>query len=161
MDKKRLLIDIAIIAIVSLVGILAYLAIPKSVASPIEPKENNLFASSTTDMPTSSTQLGVSIIKEGVGEPAKNGDTLLVHYTGTLENGTVFDSSIPRGQPFPVTLGKGQVIQGWELGLLGMKVGEERKLVIPPELAYGKEGIGGVIPENATLIFDVQLLEIK
>lgn len=161
MDQKRILIDTAIIAIVALIAMLMYLAVPKSVASPIESKEDNLFEQSTKNMSTNSAQLGVSITKEGTGEPAKNGDTVLVHYTGTLENGTVFDSSIPRGQPFSVTLGKGQVIQGWELGLLGMKIGEERKLVIPPELAYGKEGIGGVIPGNATLIFDVQLLQIK
>ncbi len=108
-----------------------------------------------------STQLNISIIKEGAGEPAKNGDTLLVHYTGTLKDGTIFDSSVPMGQPFSVTLGKGEVIPGWELGLLGMKVGEERKLIIPPDLAYGKDGYPGVIPGNATLVFDVQLLEIK
>ena len=160
MDKKRILIDIAIIAIISLIGMLVYLAIPKSAASPSESTINNLPTSSTT-MPENSAQLNISVIKEGSGVPAKNGDTLLVHYTGTLEDGTVFDSSIPRGKPFPVTLGKGEVIPGWELGLLGMKVGEERKLVIPPELAYGKAGIPGVIPGNATLIFDVQLLEIK
>lgn len=158
MDKKRLLIDTAIIAIISLIAMLVYLAVPRSAASPTESTENNLSASSTTNMPT---DLNVSVIKEGSGEPAKNGDTLLVHYTGTLEDGTVFDSSIPRGSPFSVTLGKGQVIPGWELGLLGMKVGEERKLVIPPELAYGKDGFTGVIPGNATLTFDVQLLEIK
>lgn len=161
MDKKRILIDIAIIAIISLIGMLVYLAIPKSAASPSESVTNNLSTSSSTTMPENSPQLNISVIKEGSGVPAKNGDTLLVHYTGTLENGTVFDSSIPRGKPFPVTLGKGEVIPGWELGLLGMKVGEERKLVIPPELAYGKDGIPGVIPGNATLIFDVQLLEIK
>lgn len=161
MTKKQLLIDVAIIAIISLIGMLLYLAIPKSAASPQEGMDNNLPVSTTTTMTTGSSELNVSVIKEGTGEPAKNGDTLLVHYTGTLEDGTVFDSSIPRGKPFSVTLGKGQVIPGWELGLLGMKVGEERKLIIPPELAYGKDGIGGVIPGNATLVFDVQLLKIN
>ena len=161
MDKKRLLIDIAIIAIIILIGMLVYLAVPKSAASPEEQVTTNLPTSNDTNMPTDSAQLNISVIKEGAGEPAKNGDTLIVHYTGTLEDGTVFDSSVSRKEPFPVTLGKGQVIPGWELGLLGMKTGEERRLVIPSELAYGRDGIGGVIPGNATLIFDVQLLEIK
>ena len=161
MNKKQLLIDIAIIAIISLIGMLVYLAVPKSAAGPEEFVKNNLSATNAANISMNSTQLNISIIKEGAGEPAKNGDTLLVHYTGTLKDGTIFDSSVPMGQPFSVTLGKGEVIPGWELGLLGMKVGEERKLIIPPDLAYGKDGYPGVIPGNATLIFDVQLLEIK
>lgn len=92
---------------------------------------------------------------------SKNGDTLHMHYTGTLESdGTEFDSSIPRGQPFTFTLGSGQVIQGWDKGLLNMCVGEKRKLVIPPHLGYGDKGAGGKIPGGATLIFEVELLKI-
>jgi len=100
------------------------------------------------------------ILKEGTGEAAKNGDKVSVHYTGWLENGTKFDSSIDRGTPFEFTLGTGQVIQGWDLGVAGMKVGEKRKLTIPAELGYGAQGAGGVIPPNATLIFEVELLDI-
>src|SRR3989344_3490583 len=100
------------------------------------------------------------ILKEGTGEAAKNGDKVSVHYTGWLENGTKFDSSIDRGTPFEFTLGTGQVIQGWDLGVAGMKVGEKRKLTIPAELGYGAQGAGGVIPPNAVLIFEVELLAV-
>jgi FKBP-type peptidyl-prolyl cis-trans isomerase len=104
----------------------------------------------------------IETLKEGTGESAKNGDTVSVHYTGTLENGTKFDSSVDRGTPFSFTLGVGQVIQGWDLGVAGMKVGEKRKLTIPSELAYGDTGTpGGPIPPKATLIFEVELLGIN
>ncbi|MBI2038357.1 MAG: FKBP-type peptidyl-prolyl cis-trans isomerase [Candidatus Nealsonbacteria bacterium] len=100
------------------------------------------------------------ILKEGTGQVAKSGDKVSVHYTGWLENGTKFDSSVDRGQPFEFTLSAGQVIQGWDLGVAGMKVGEKRKLTIPADLGYGAQGAGGVIPPNATLIFEVELLDI-
>jgi len=103
----------------------------------------------------------VEILKEGTGEAAKTGDAVSVHYVGTLENGTKFDSSIDRGEPLPFTLGENRVIQGWELGILGMKVGEKRKLTIPSDLAYGNQAVGGVIPANATLIFEVELMGIN
>lgn len=101
------------------------------------------------------------VLQPGSGEAAKNGDTVVVHYTGTLTDGTKFDSSLDRGQPFSFILGSGQVIQGWERGILGMLTGEKAKLTIPPELAYGNQAVGGVIPANSTLIFEVELLEIK
>lgn len=91
---------------------------------------------------------------------AKVGDTVMVHYTGKLEDGTVFDSSVSRGTPFSFTLGENKVIRGWEEGILGMKEGEKKTLTIPPELGYGEFGIPGVIPGNATLIFDVELIDI-
>ncbi len=94
-------------------------------------------------------------------QEARNGQMVTVHYTGWLKNGTKFDSSVDRGQPFKFVLGGGQVIRGWDLGVVGMKVGEKRKLTIPAELGYGARGAGGAIPPNSTLIFDVELLEVK
>ena len=90
-----------------------------------------------------------------------DGDEVTVHYTGWLEDGTKFDSSVDRGQPFVFPLGRGRVIQGWDLGVAGMKVGGKRKLLIPAKLGYGKRGAGDAIPPNANLIFDVELLSVK
>lgn len=103
----------------------------------------------------------MTTIKEGTGEGAKAGQTVTVHYTGTLTDGTKFDSSVDRGRPFSFVLGAGEVIQGWDKGVLGMKVGEKRKLVIPSTLGYGSTGAGGVIPPNATLLFDVEMISFK
>lgn len=101
-------------------------------------------------------------LKEGSGAAASAGKTVSVHYTGWLaSNGKKFDSSVDRGQPFMFQLGAGQVIKGWDEGVSGMKVGGKRQLRIPPELGYGSRGAGGVIPPNATLIFDVELLAVK
>ncbi len=97
----------------------------------------------------------------GTGDVAVAGKTTTVHYTGWLENGKKFDSSVDRGQPFSFPLGGGRVIRGWDEGVEGMKVGGKRKLTIPSDLGYGSRGAGGVIPPNATLIFDVELLGVK
>ena len=97
----------------------------------------------------------------GTGEVAVAGKMANVHYTGWLENGKKFDSSVDRGQPFSFPLGAGRVIKGWDEGVQGMKVGGKRKLTIPSDLGYGSRGAGGVIPPNATLIFDVELLGIR
>ena len=110
---------------------------------------------------SSESELKITINQEGSGDRANIGMLVSVHYTGKLEDGTVFDSSIPRGQPFTFTLGAGQVIEGWDLGVEGMTVGEKRNLVIPPHLGYGVRGAGATIPPNATLVFDVELLEVK
>ena len=109
---------------------------------------------------SSENELKITINKEGSGDRAEIGMSVSVHYTGKLEDGTVFDSSVPRGQPFTFTLGAGQVIKGWDLGVEGMTIGEKRNLVIPPHLGYGIRGAGATIPPNATLIFDVELLEV-
>lgn len=103
----------------------------------------------------------IETLQEGNGEVAKNGDMVSVHYTGTLLDGTKFDSSVDRGQPFEFTLGVGQVIAGWDKGVLGMKIGEKRKLTIPSDLAYGDRGAGGLIPPGATLMFEVELLGLN
>ena len=103
----------------------------------------------------------IEILKEGTGAEAKNGDKVTAHYTGTLEDGMKFDSSLDRGTPFSFTLGAGQVIRGWDIGILGMKINEKRKLTIPGDLAYGQGGVPGLIPPNATLIFEVELLGIN
>jgi FKBP-type peptidyl-prolyl cis-trans isomerase len=99
-------------------------------------------------------------VKVGTGQEAEPGDTVLVHYTGTLTNGKKFDSSVDRGQPFEFHLGAGEVIKGWDEGVAGMKEGGKRKLVIPAKLAYGPQAKGS-IPPNSVLLFDVELLKVK
>lgn len=108
-----------------------------------------------------SESLVIEDLEVGTGEEAQEGQTVAVHYTGWLTDGTKFDSSVDRGTPFEFPLGGGRVIQGWDVGVLGMKVGGKRKLTIPPEMGYGARGAGGVIPANATLVFDVELLGVK
>ncbi len=105
--------------------------------------------------------LQITDLVEGTGDVASSGQTVEVHYRGTLEDGTQFDASYDRDQPFEFPLGAGRVIKGWDEGVQGMKVGGKRKLVIPPDLGYGSRGAGRVIPPNATLIFEVELLDIK
>ena len=100
-------------------------------------------------------------LKEGTGDEAKAGQTVEVHYTGWLKDGTKFDSSKDHGRPFSFKLGAGQVIKGWDEGVAGMKTGGKRKLMIPPELAYGKRGFPGAIPPDAELTFEVELVQIK
>lgn len=107
------------------------------------------------------TQLAAQDLVVGTGAEAKAGSQVTVNYVGMLPDGTVFDASAKHGQPFSFTLGAGQVIKGWDLGVAGMKVGGKRQLIIPPQDGYGAQGAGGVIPPNATLFFTVELLDVK
>ena len=136
--------------------------IPTDEDKPIE--TNNKAEKENKDMGdsvTTASGLKYIDIEEGNGETPNVGQTVVVHYTGTLEDGTKFDSSRDRNSPFSFKIGIGQVIKGWDEGVGTMKPGSRRQLIIPPELGYGQRGAGGVIPPNATLIFDVELLEIK
>lgn len=108
----------------------------------------------------SDSKFKIEDIKVGTGKKVTSGDYITIHYLGTLENGKKFDSSYDRGEPFQTRIGVGEVIEGWDMGVVGMKVGGKRKLTIPPQLAYGDREIGD-IPANSTLIFEVELLEIK
>ena len=148
MDLRRLMLA------ASLVVLPACAALPGLAPTPDRPA---LDATATTTTPSG---LGYSILTPGKGDAvAKAGDKVSVHYTGWLTSGKQFDSSLTRGTPFSFTIGKGQVIKGWDEGVAGMKVGEKRKLVVPGSLGYGAAGTSG-IPANATLIFEVDLLAI-
>ena len=113
------------------------------------------------DFTTTESGLKYYDLKTGTGDSPKTGQTVVVHYTGWLSDGTQFDSSVDRGEPFSFVLGEGSVIPGWDEGLATMKVGGKRQLVVPPDLGYGDQGSGSLIPPGATLIFEVELLEIK
>lgn len=106
-------------------------------------------------------ELKITDHEVGSGKEAKSGSVVAVHYTGTLTDGSKFDSSRDRGTPFEFPLGQGKVIQGWEQGIVGMKVGGKRRLEIPPELGYGERGFPPVIPPSSTLIFEVELIDVK
>lgn len=154
-----------IIAIIAAVAIAAYVFTKKSdetANTTAQTTETTETAGTQTAETATTSEIKVDIQDEvvGTGTEATNGKSITVHYTGTLKDGTKFDSSVDRKEPFTFTLGAGQVIKGWEQGILGMKKGGKRKLTIPPELAYGANAVGA-IPANSTLIFDVELLEVK
>jgi FKBP-type peptidyl-prolyl cis-trans isomerase len=121
-------------------------------------KETKNMAEQTVTTESGLKYLDVTV---GTGRLAELGDTASVHYTGWLADGKKFDSSVDRKEPFSFRLGAGQVIKGWDEGVMGMKIGGKRKLTIPPQLGYGARGAGGVIPPNATLTFDVELLDLR
>lgn len=152
MNKIALTIAFAIILIVAVITGLGFFN---------ENQEKNQTAQDNFATQT----MQIETLKEGSGEGAKTEDKVTVNYTGTLENGTKFDSSVDPAfghvEPFEFTLGEGRVIQGWEQGVFGMKIGEKRKLTIPPDLGYGEAGAGAIIPPNSTLIFEIDLLKIN
>lgn len=161
--SKTLLIIVIIILIVIIIGIylIARNISQNSTTASQQNANQNAQNSNSTSITYNIQGMKVEILQQGSGVGAKSGDTVTVNYVGTLQDGTKFDSSIDRGQPFQFILGQNSVIQGWELGVVGMKVGEKRKLTIPPELAYGSQGAGGVIPPNATLNFEIDMLKIN
>lgn len=158
------------IILIGFVGALFAFFIVVNIAMNAQKNQNQSKLTTTPTVTTSATptpslttvsELKIEVVKPGTGSEAVNGKTVTVHYTGTLTNGTVFDSSVTRNKPFSFKLGAGEVIKGWDQGVLGMKVGEKRKLTIPASLGYGASGAGGVIPPNATLVFDVELLKVE
>ena len=167
-DKKMMAVWVLIVVIV--IAGLVYVTIinnKKEEAAPVAEVQQQEGVEQNKNMENTQKNDGVKItvLKVGTGELAKSGDTVAMNYTGTLENGTAFDSNVDpkfsHVEPFVFTIGAGQVIKGWDLGIDGMKVGEKRKLVLSPDFAYGASGAGGVIPPNATLTFEVELLAIK
>lgn len=156
--KSNTGIIISFIVFFALAGVGIYYGMVKDTTNSSE--NTNKSTNMTTD-----SGLKITTTQEGTGEAVKNGDTVSMNYTGKLDDGTVFDSNIdPKFNhvtPFEFTLGAGMVIKGWDEGIVGMKVGEKRTLVIPSDLAYGDNGIPGTIPGKATLTFDVELLGIK
>lgn len=143
-----------IILIILGLGVLVYLR-----STPVKNTQENSTMQDTTT--TESNGLQINDIKVGEGAAAKAGDTVSVNYKGTLTDGTQFDSSYDRGEPFEFTLGQGNVIPGWDQGVVGMQIGGVRQLTIPPELGYGTQGAGDAIPPNATLVFEIELLAIN
>ena len=158
--KSTHLLSIGVVIIAG--GILYYVF-----SANFSPEDKGLIKLQTQDNqlipPTMEQPNGLKIedIVVGTGAEAAAGSTVSVHYVGTLLNGTKFDSSLDREEPFSFTIGSGSVIQGWEQGIPGMKVGGKSKLTIPSELAYGDRAVGGVIPANSTLVFEVDLLDVK
>lgn len=155
-----------LVLFVAIVGVGLFFA--KTTSEKATVKINTSNADAQTPTPGSSAMieltggLKVQDLVVGTGAQAQTGDLIAAHYVGTLENGTKFDSSYERSQPYELILGGGQVIQGWDLGIVGMRVGGKRKLVIPPALGYGsREAGGGIIPANSTLIFEVELVAVK
>jgi len=147
------------LAIVVVLGFFVFgLSNPFGMTAETVPQQQQLGAAPTT---TNEAGLMITEVQLGTGALATPGSTVSVHYTGTLEDGTVFDASAPRGEPITFMLGAGQVIKGWDQGIEGMKVGGKRHLVIPSDLAYGDRAVGNVIPANATLVFDVELVAVQ
>jgi FKBP-type peptidyl-prolyl cis-trans isomerase FkpA len=157
--NQQIIIGIIVVAVIAVGAYLVYSARAKPNTSSTQGGPPPIDSSIQTV--TTASGLKYQDIVVGTGQEAKAGDSVTVNYTGWLTDGTKFDSSLDRNQPFSFNLGQGSVIKGWDEGVAGMKVGGKRRLTIPPDLAYGSQGASGVIPPDATLIFDVELLSIK
>lgn len=158
MNRTISLVSFAVVAVVVIVGGVWY---SEKMSQENKQAQSTAGEQAIAEQNTIMGNLKTNDVMVGTGAEAKNGDTVNVLYTGSLDDGTVFDASSKHGnQPFSFTLGAGQVIKGWDLGVLGMKVGGKRELIIPSDLGYGASGAGGVIPPNATLHFTVELLSI-
>lgn len=168
-SKNTLILFLGSIFCLGLIGVMVYsviylanhttttIELPKNMSNE-DQKAEQIGAPPTEE----NAKVEYAILKPGAGISAKKGDKVTVHYVGVLQDGAKFDSSLDRGTPFAFTIGAGQVIAGWEMGVAGMKVGERRRLVIPPEFGYGEQGTpGGPIPPNATLVFEIELLKIN
>lgn len=159
--------------VIVVIGVLIYLTMNKQAPAPVDSQlgqvesvtDNNAETANNMENTQQVDGVKITILKEGTGEVAKSGDTVAMNYTGKLTDGKVFDSNIDPAfkhvEPFVFTIDSGMVIKGWDVGVAGMKVGEKRNLLISPEFGYGASGAGGVIPPNATLSFDVELVAIK
>jgi len=152
----RIALIVVVLLVIATGGYFIYTKLAQPAAT-----ENVAISGNGENMITTASGLKYEDLTVGSGAEAVAGKTVSVHYTGWLENGTKFDSSLDRGEPFQFQLGAGEVIAGWDEGVAGMKVGGKRRLMIPSNLGYGARGAGGVIPPNATLIFEVELLAIK
>lgn len=162
MRKILLIVGVSLIASVGLYYVSNLIEKPNQISmqSSIQDLSGENNQNNQNQMENQNIELRAEILKEGSGEEAKAGDRVSVHYVGTLENGEKFDSSRDRGTPFDFNLGAGEVIQGWDIGVAGMKIGEVKKLTIPSALGYGSQAVGP-IPSNSTLIFEVELLGIN
>jgi len=164
MKENKMSLIVSVIIFIVVIGVLVFITINKKRSS-----ERSQDVISGTEQNMQNVQqvdgVKITVLSEGIGEMAKVGDTVDMNYTGTLADGTVFDSNVdPKFghiEPFTFTIGAGQVIRGWDVGVAGMKQGEKRILEINPDYAYGTNGAGGVIPPNATISFEVELLKIK
>jgi FKBP-type peptidyl-prolyl cis-trans isomerase len=166
--KPTLVVLMVALAAVSLLAAgCAAAPTPTATTTPAQPQAAQPSAAPSSAAPASPGQTAAATALKivdktvGTGPAAKAGDMVTVDYTGWLTDGTKFDSSIDAGTPFQFTLGKGEVIPGWDQGVAGMQVGGVRTLTIPPDLAYGTQGAGGTIPSNATLVFEIKLLRIN
>jgi peptidylprolyl isomerase len=153
--KQNIVIAILVIAIILIFGYI----LQDAMGNPIRKTQDT--ATQPTAAMEPQAKVKIEDLQEGTGQAVKSGDTIVIHYKGMLEDGTVFDSSYDRGQPFTTQIGVGQVIKGWDEGVPGMKVGGKRRLTIPPSLGYGEAGAPPTIPPNATLIFEVELVGIQ